>query len=165
MRLYVSRSEYPFVVLDALRTGVAKARPFIRSSKFTWYVFSLRGRFFVFRAREVREILLDARPSRSLADALKLEKTAPSQVIHHPRTQWITISELPVYGHPESRAVFIYYPKEKEAVVADVGQILKSRPMPRTEPKDREDIFTGREARTIKRSLVKMSGETGPLVR
>lgn len=162
MRLYVSRSEGPFVVLDALHTVVAKVLPFVRSSRFSWYVFSLGDRYFVFPGQELRKTLLGSRPSRSLADALNLETSAPSQTVTS-RTEWITAAESPARGTPGSRAVFVTRPKEKEAVVTAIGLIQKSPPIAKITPTiqigDRKDIVTRRPGgATRKAPAIKGSG-------
>jgi esterase/lipase superfamily enzyme len=158
MRLYVSRSEGPFVVLDALRTGVAKVLPFVRSSRFAWYVFTLGDRYFVFPGRELRETLLDSRRSRSLVDALKLETTPPSRTVAS-RTEWINLAELPARGTPGSRAVFVTTTKEKEAVVAAIGLIQKSQPIAKITPTirigDRKGIVTRRPGGATRKTPAK----------
>src|ERR1700733_2577063 len=158
MRLYVSRSEGPFVVLDALRTGVAKVLPFVRSSRFAWYVFTLGDRYFVFPGKELRETLLDSRPSRSLVDELKLETIAPSQTVAS-RTEWINLAELPARGTPGSRAVFVTKTKEKEAVVAAIGLIQKSRPIAKIVPTirigDRKDTVARRPGGATRKAPAK----------
>ena len=162
MRLHVSRNEAPFVVLDALRTSLTRVLPFVRSSRFAWYVFSLGDRYFVFPAKEVRELLRGARPSRPLASALNLERIAPSRMVA-PRAEWITIPEMPARGSSESRAVFVARTKEKEARVEAVGLIRKSPPASTLESyirvAEREDIITVRPGGAIRKAPAKKAAK------
>ena len=158
MQLYISRSDGPFIALDALGTSVANVLPFVRNSRFAWYVFSLGDRYFVFPGRQLREILLASPPSHFLADALRLETTTPSWAVS-PRTEWLTVPNLPARGAPESRAVFVTRSKGNETVVAAVGLIQKSE-QSRTVTAymrigSREDILTIREGGAIKKAPAK----------
>jgi esterase/lipase superfamily enzyme len=126
MRLYVSRSLLPFVVIDG-RRKVAEAFPFVRAAKFAWYVFTLGEQFFVLSQKETREQLSNSRGTNSLAKALNLEALESSPVMAF-RGEWIDLPELPKRGTTRSRAVFLRKSRGNGQLVGAVGTIQKEEP-------------------------------------
>jgi esterase/lipase superfamily enzyme len=128
MRLYVSRSLQPFVVIDGGRK-VADALPFVRAAKFAWYIFTLGEQFFVLSLKETRERLSNSRDTNSLAKTLNLVALESSPVIPIGRGEWINLPELPKRGTTRSRAVFLRKRQGNEQLVGAVGTIQKAEPL------------------------------------
>src|ERR1019366_7725278 len=132
MRHYVLATDRRFLVFDSLRTTVSAIRPFLRLSRFSWYVFTFGDRYFIYRDREVRETLMQARQSRVIADVLRLERAVPSQLLRSTK-KWLELETMPASNEPASRVALIATRRGEDFLTA-IGTIQKNRSKPLRSP-------------------------------